>query len=144
MKTETLFSSANCEWETPPELFNELDERFHFTLDVASTDQNALCERHYTKEQNGLIHGWQTGGGICMVQSSLRQGHKSMGTQSMGGIADRASDCHVDPGPDRYGVVSRLHLSQGRCGFPERAIAFRSERSPGGKQCGVSVHACDL
>ena len=63
MKTETLFSSANCEWETPPELFKELDERFHFTLDVASTDQNALCERHYTKEQNGLIHGWQTGGG---------------------------------------------------------------------------------
>ena len=63
MKTETLFSSANCEWETPPELFNELDERFHFTLDVASTDQNALCKRHYTKEQNGLAHSWQTEGG---------------------------------------------------------------------------------
>ena len=120
MKTETLFSSANCEWETPPELFNELDERFHFTLDVGKP------------------------GGICMVQSSLRQGHKSMGTQSMGGIADRASDCHVDPGPDRYGVVSRLHLSQGRCGFPERTITLRFERSTGGKQCGVPVHACDL
>jgi hypothetical protein len=64
MKTETLFSSANCEWETPPKLFKELDERFHFTLDVASTDQNALCKRHYTKEQNGLTYSWQTGGGV--------------------------------------------------------------------------------
>lgn len=63
MKTETLFSSVNCEWETPPDLFAELDNTYHFGLDVASSDENALCERHYTQEQNGLLQSWQIGGG---------------------------------------------------------------------------------
>ena len=64
MKTEVLFSSRNCEWETPPELFRELDNEFHFTLDTASSDDNCLCDKHYTPEQDGLMQSWQTDGAV--------------------------------------------------------------------------------
>lgn len=58
MKTETLFSSRSCEWETPQALFDELDREFRFTLDPCSTDENAKCAKHYTKEQDGLSQDW--------------------------------------------------------------------------------------
>ena len=63
MKTETLFSSANCEWETPPGLFAKLDGEYHFALDVAATDENALCARYFTVETDGLSRSWQTSNG---------------------------------------------------------------------------------
>lgn len=64
MKTETLFSSVNMEWETPPELFRRLDEQYHFTLDAAATAENALCKRYFTKETDGLSQPWQTDGAV--------------------------------------------------------------------------------
>lgn len=67
MKTETLFSSVNTEWETPPELFRDLDAEFHFTLDAASTDENALCDRHLTKADDALHTAWDAEGGAIYV-----------------------------------------------------------------------------
>ena len=58
MKTEVLFSSRSDEWETPQDLFDSLDDEFHFTLDPASTDENAKCEYHFTKAENGLEKNW--------------------------------------------------------------------------------------
>lgn len=55
---DTLFSSATDEWATPQKLFDPLDAEFHFTLDPCSTDQNAKCEKHYTKVQDGLAQDW--------------------------------------------------------------------------------------
>ena len=46
------------DWETPQDLFDELDEEFHFTLDAASSDLNAKCEKHYTIEDDGLSQSW--------------------------------------------------------------------------------------
>lgn len=43
---------------TPPLLFRKLDDRFHFILDAASTDKNALCPVHYTKEIDALKQSW--------------------------------------------------------------------------------------
>lgn len=53
-----LFSSNRDDWETPQALFDELDARYHFTLDAASSDDNAKCERHYTAEDSGLEKTW--------------------------------------------------------------------------------------
>ena len=53
-----VFRSDSAEWETPQKLFDELNDEFHFTLDVCSTDENAKCEKHFTKEQDGLIQDW--------------------------------------------------------------------------------------
>lgn len=46
---------------TDPELFAELDRRFHFTLDVAASHANAKCERYLTKDDaplDGLGQTW--------------------------------------------------------------------------------------
>lgn len=58
MNTELMFSSKKDDWETPQDLFDELDEEFHFTLDAASSDLNAKCEKHYTIEDDGLSQSW--------------------------------------------------------------------------------------
>lgn len=55
---KVLFSSKRMDWETPQELFNELDREFHFTLDPCATDKTAKCSRYYTKEQDGLKQSW--------------------------------------------------------------------------------------
>lgn len=47
------------EWRTPPELFAGLDFEFRFTLDVAATEENALCPRYLTAEENALIQSWK-------------------------------------------------------------------------------------
>lgn len=56
--TSGLFSSNTDEWSTPSELFNQLNEEFHFTLDVCATPDNAKCKDYYTKEQDGLSQDW--------------------------------------------------------------------------------------
>lgn len=43
---------------TPRAFFEELDAEFHFTVDVASLPDNALCERFWTPEDNGLEQDW--------------------------------------------------------------------------------------
>ena len=54
-----LYSSSTDEWETPQDLFNQLDGEFHFTLDVCATPQNTKCVKYFTKEQDGLTQDWQ-------------------------------------------------------------------------------------
>lgn len=58
MITRGLMSSNTPEWATPQKVFDELDAEFHFTLDPCSTHENAKCEKHYTKEEDGLIQNW--------------------------------------------------------------------------------------
>lgn len=53
-----LFSSDTCEWATPQALFDELNREFAFTLDPCSTHLNAKCEKHYTREDDGLSKSW--------------------------------------------------------------------------------------
>lgn len=57
--TNILFSSKSDEWSTPQELFDRLDNEFHFTLDPCATDENHKCSMYYTKEQNGLAQDWE-------------------------------------------------------------------------------------
>lgn len=53
-----MFSSKTDLWSTPQATFDELDKEFHFTLDPCSTHENAKCEKHYTKEDDGLSKDW--------------------------------------------------------------------------------------
>ena len=55
---KALFSSDRMDWETPDSLFNELNNEFGFTLDAASSDENAKVKRHYTERDNGLAQNW--------------------------------------------------------------------------------------
>lgn len=58
MDTEVMFSNKTEMWETPQELFEELNNEFHFALDVCATAKNAKCEKYYTPEIDGLSQPW--------------------------------------------------------------------------------------
>src|ERR1700722_2755227 len=51
-------SSKSDEWATPRDRFAEWDAEFGFTLDVAATAENALCDRYFTPEDDGLAQRW--------------------------------------------------------------------------------------
>ena len=55
---KAAMTSNKDDWETPRLLFDELDAEFGFTLDPASSNSNAKCENHYTKEDDGLSQDW--------------------------------------------------------------------------------------
>jgi len=58
MNTKGMFSSGSYEWETPQNLFDELDAEFRFTLDPCATPENAKCAKFYTAEDDGLGKDW--------------------------------------------------------------------------------------
>ena len=62
---KVLFRSDSDEWETPQDLFDELNKEFSFDLDPCATSENHKCDMFYTKEQNGLSKNW--GGVACFV-----------------------------------------------------------------------------
>lgn len=65
MINKGLFTSNRDDWETPDNLFNELNNEFHFTLDPCSSDSNHKCEKYFTKKDDGLRQNW---GGACSVR----------------------------------------------------------------------------
>ena len=64
MNTEIMFSSNDMTWETPLELFKELDEEFHFNTDVCAVPETAKCKEQYTPEIDGLKQKWH---GVCWM-----------------------------------------------------------------------------
>lgn len=58
MKNETLFSKKSDEWQTPLELFQDLDREFHFDLDACATHENHMCDAYFTKDDDGLEQNW--------------------------------------------------------------------------------------
>lgn len=69
--SSALYSSKTDMWETPQWLFDELDNEFHFDLDVCATPENAKRERFYTPEQDGLIQPWK---GVCWCNPPYGRG----------------------------------------------------------------------
>lgn len=57
-------SSASDEWETPQELFDELDKKYHFQTDVCALPHNTKCKRFYSPSEDGLSQEWH---GVCWM-----------------------------------------------------------------------------
>lgn len=55
---QVLFSKKSDEWATPQWLFDELNKVYGFTLDPASTADNAKCSKFYTLDDDGLSKNW--------------------------------------------------------------------------------------
>ena len=66
-----LFSSKSEMWETPQELFDNLNAEFHFTVDVCATKDNAKCEKFFTPEMDGLKQEWT---GVCWCNPPYGRG----------------------------------------------------------------------
>ena len=58
MNLDVMFSSKPNEWSTPQNLFDKLNNKYHFTLDPCSTVENHKCDKFYTIEDDGLIKDW--------------------------------------------------------------------------------------
>lgn len=55
---KVLFSSDSTEWGTPWDLFNKLNRKFNFTIDVCANEFNHKCDKYYNIKQNGLSKKW--------------------------------------------------------------------------------------
>lgn len=53
-----MFSSDKTFWETPQKLYDELNAKYHFTLDAAASKSNHKCDKYYTEDDNGLEQDW--------------------------------------------------------------------------------------
>lgn len=60
-----MLSSVTDQWATPQDLFDKLNARFGFTLDVCALDWNHKCPKYFTPEDDGLIQDW--GNEICWM-----------------------------------------------------------------------------
>jgi len=49
------------EWETPADLFAELDRVFRFTVDCAASAATAKCKRYFTKEYDAMTKSLERG-----------------------------------------------------------------------------------
>lgn len=45
-------------WQTPKEIFKKLNREFNFSLDVAASDKNHLCDQYHTEEDDALNLPW--------------------------------------------------------------------------------------
>ena len=61
---DVMFSSENMCWGTPQDIFDDLNNEFHFTLDAAASDKNAKCKKYYTEKENSLKQSWDAGGAV--------------------------------------------------------------------------------
>lgn len=61
-----MFSSDNSEWETPPEIFDPLNNEFHFVLDVCASDANHKCDEYFTIEDDCFKQSWARNGYFWM------------------------------------------------------------------------------
>lgn len=54
----SIKTTSSDEWETPKDLFEKLNNRYHFLADVCASDLNHKCDKYFTKETDGLIQEW--------------------------------------------------------------------------------------
>jgi phage N-6-adenine-methyltransferase len=58
MNRDLMFSNKNNCWCTPKDFFKELDQEFRFNLDPCCTHKSALCDKHFTPDEDGLKQDW--------------------------------------------------------------------------------------
>lgn len=58
MNTDLLFSSEKTHYETPPEVYIPLNEKYDFKLDLAANNFNKKCKNFMTKEEDSLKMDW--------------------------------------------------------------------------------------
>ena len=116
---DALFSSGKNDWETPQDLFDELDAEFHFTLDPCATNQTAKCKKYYTEKENGLLQDWTGETVFCnppysdVQQTAWVKKCYEHGLQGGG-------RSHAHSSKNRYKAFSRLHIWRSRSSFFER------------------------
>lgn len=59
-----MFSSKNKGYETPQDVFDDLNREFRFTLDVCAVKETAKCRKFYSPDNDAFNHKWR---GVCWM-----------------------------------------------------------------------------
>jgi phage N-6-adenine-methyltransferase len=52
-------------WRTPPQLFDDLNAIFHFTVDACANQDNALLPRFWSVDDDARLHDWTDESVFC-------------------------------------------------------------------------------
>ena len=69
-----LFSSKNHDWETPKDLFSEVNREFNFDLDAAASAENAKVDSFLTIEDDSLSVDWSLKGRVIWLNPPYGRG----------------------------------------------------------------------
>ena len=137
------FTSKTDEWATPQAFFDTQNAIYGFTLDVCSTHDNAKCERHFTKDDDGLSKSWA--GERCWMNPPYgRDIGKWMRKAKEEGDLGAIVVCLVPARTDTkwwhdYAMHGRIEFIRGRlkfgghassAPFPSAVVVFAPNKSP--------------
>ena len=138
------FSSAKSDWETPIDFFEELNQKYKFTLDPCASHDTAKCSKYFTVEDDGLAQSWEGesvfmnppyGRGIDKwIQKAYDESQKE-GTVVVCLIPARTDTKYWHEYCMRayeiFFVKGRLKFSgmKSACPFPSAVVVFRSEKN---------------
>lgn len=54
-----MYSSKTDDWATPQYLYDKLNNKYSFEVDVCAAPENAKCSKYFTEEQDGLKQKWE-------------------------------------------------------------------------------------
>lgn len=55
---KAIMTSDKQDWETPQDLFDNLNKEFDFELDAFASDKNAKCKHFFTEQDDALQQDW--------------------------------------------------------------------------------------
>lgn len=58
MKLDVVFSRKSDEWETPQDLYDQLNAEFHFAMDAAASHENRKHPFYFPEKSNALEASW--------------------------------------------------------------------------------------
>lgn len=101
---EGMYSSKTDEWATPIAFFNEINNKFHFELDVCATPENAKCPKYFTKQDDGLLQEW--GGAYLLDESPIRSKDWRVGQKGLRKRTTRRDSSMPLTRKNRYKMVA--------------------------------------
>lgn len=131
---------------TTPEVFDPLNARFHFTIDVAASEHNTKCERFYHRGDNGLTKSWAGERVWCnppysnidpwcaKAWAEVDSAEVTVMLLPANRTEQRWWQRHVEPFRDRPGSALRTQFIPGRLRFlaPGEATVKPNSRPPFG------------
>lgn len=114
-----MSSNSDC-WETPQELFDELNQKYNFDVDVCALPKNAKCANYFTPEIDGLKQEWI---GTCWMNPPYgREIGKWMQKAYKSSLAGATVVCLVPARTDTawwhdYAMKGKIEFIRGRLKF---------------------------
>ena len=77
-------TSNKDDWETPQALFESLNAKYHFVIDLAASKDNTKCERYFSTADDSLLQDWSADfGGGNVSQPTIRKTYRRLGKESL-------------------------------------------------------------